>query len=164
VSIDTAILGATGYVGGELLRLLSGHAEFRLTAAVSASRGGEAIGSVFPHLAPLYQEQQFVKPDSWMNSIDNGTDLALFSAAPHGASAPLVQHVLDAAARRDLNVHVVDSSADFRYRKAEDFAAVYGIGLFRECNDVGCHATDAVRLRDWRSVCHRSYRKHGFRA
>jgi N-acetyl-gamma-glutamyl-phosphate reductase len=127
VSIDTAILGATGYVGGELLRLLSGHAEFRLAAAVSASRGGETIGSVFPHLAPLYQGQQFVKPDSWMDSIDKGTDLALFSAAPHGASAPLVQHVLDAAARRDLNVHVVDSSADFRYRKAEDFTAVYGI-------------------------------------
>ena len=127
MSIDAAILGATGYVGGELLRLISEHPEFRLAAAVSASRGGETIDSVFPHLAPLYAKQQFVKPDSWIDSIDNGSDLALFSAAPHGASAILVQQVLAAAARRNLNVHVVDSSADFRYKKSEDFEAVYGI-------------------------------------
>ena len=83
MSINTAILGATGYVGGELLRLLSGHAEFKLAAAVSASRAGDAIGDVFPHLAPSYPKQRFAKPASWLDSIDRGGDLALFSAAPH---------------------------------------------------------------------------------
>ena len=127
MSINTAILGATGYVGGELLRLLSGHGEFQLAAAVSASRAGDAIGDVFPHLAPLYPEQRYAKPESWLDGIDRGSDLALFSAAPHGASATIVQAVLDGAARRNLNVHVVDSSADFRYTSADDFAGVYGI-------------------------------------
>jgi len=126
MSINTAILGATGYVGGELLRLLGEHPEFQLAAAVSASRGGEAISSVFPHLAPVYQKQQFAKPGAWIDGIDNGSDLALFSAAPHGASAQLVEQVLDAAAGRDLKVHVVDSSADFRYGSSAAFETVYG--------------------------------------
>ena len=126
MSINTAILGATGYVGGELLRLLGEHPKFQLAAAVSASRVGEAISSVFPHLTPVYQKQQFAKPGSWLDGIDNGSDLALFSAAPHGASAQLVEQVLDAAAGRNLKVHVVDSSADFRYGSSAAFETVYG--------------------------------------
>jgi N-acetyl-gamma-glutamyl-phosphate reductase common form len=50
----------------------------------------------------------------------------LFSAAPHGASAALIASTLQAAATRELNVHVVDSSADFRYSNQSDYEAVYG--------------------------------------
>ena len=127
MSIDAVVLGASGYVGGELLRLLDGHPEFRLAAAVSASHGGEMLGSVFPHLASSYPDTRFSKPDAWIDKTGSETDVALFSAAPHGASAILVQSALEAAERRNLNLRVVDSSADFRYSRPEQFEAVYGV-------------------------------------
>jgi len=128
MSIDAVVLGASGYVGGELLRLIDGHPDFRLGAAVSASHSDESIGSVFPHLATSYPDTLFSKPDAWIDKTGSGSDVALFSAAPHGASANLVQSALESAERRNLNLRVVDSSADFRYSRAEQFEAVYGVG------------------------------------
>lgn len=61
-----------------------------------------------------------------MGALDRGSKLALFSAAPHGASAPVVADALDAAGQRDLLVHVVDCSADFRYADAAGYEQVYG--------------------------------------
>jgi N-acetyl-gamma-glutamyl-phosphate reductase common form len=125
-SIQAVVLGATGYVGGELLRLIAAHPQFEFAAAVSESRGGQAIANTFPHLACVYADTNFHAHESWLGEIDKGADLALFSAAPHGASAALIASTLQAAAMRDLNVHVVDSSADFRYSKQADYEAVYG--------------------------------------
>jgi N-acetyl-gamma-glutamyl-phosphate reductase len=127
VTIPAVVLGASGYVGGELLRLLASHPHFQLTAAISASNSGNAIGSVFPNLRGAFGEMSFMASDSWLDVIDKGSDLALFSAAPHGASAPVIASALKGAADRDLDVHVVDSSADFRYSSAEAFEAVYGM-------------------------------------
>ena len=127
MTIPAVVLGATGYVGGEVLRLLSTHQQFRLAAAVSNSRSGDAIGDVFPNLRSNYNESSFASADDWLATIDKGSDLALFSAAPHGASAPLVAAALEGAAERGLNVHVVDSSADFRYASADEYVAVYGM-------------------------------------
>ena len=127
MSIDAVVLGASGYVGGELLRLIDGHPNFRLGAAVSTSHSGESLGSVFPNLASSYPDTRFSKPHAWIDKTDSGSDVALFSAAPHGASASLVQSALESAERRNLNLHVVDSSADFRYSRAEQFEALYGI-------------------------------------
>ena len=127
MTIPAVVLGATGYVGGEILRLLGTHPRFRLAAAVSNSRSGDAIGSVFPNLYGTYAEMSFATAEDWLATIDRGGDLALFSAAPHGASAPLIASALDSAADRNINVHVVDSSADFRYPTASQFEAVYGI-------------------------------------
>jgi len=124
--INAAVIGATGYVGGELLRLVAAHPNFQLSAAVSESRGGERIDSVFPHLAGVYAATKFAEPRSWTDRLDKGEKLALFSAAPHGASAPLVADALKGAAARDLDVHVVDCSADFRYPDAERYQQVYG--------------------------------------
>ena len=50
-SVPAVVLGATGYVGGELLRLIAAHPLFDLAAAVSESRAGETVGDTFPHLA-----------------------------------------------------------------------------------------------------------------
>ena len=125
--IDTVVLGASGYVGSELLRLIGGHPEFRLGAAVSASRCGEAIGSVYPTLATQYPGICFANPDLWLNDFEEGDELALFSAAPHGSSAKLVHAALDAAARRNVNLRIVDSSADFRYPCPKQFEDVYGL-------------------------------------
>lgn len=127
MTIPAVVLGATGYVGGEFLRLLGAHPDFRLAAAVSDSRGGEAIADVFPNLAGTYPGVSFARPDTWLEKVDKGGDLALFSAAPHGASAPVIAAALEGADARGLDVHVVDSSADFRYASAEQYEAVYGI-------------------------------------
>ena len=127
MTISAVVLGASGYVGGELLRLLASHPQFGLAAAISGSNSGKAIGSVFPNLCGAYDDMSFMAPNSWLDTIDKGSDLALFSAAPHGASAPAIASALKGAADRDLNVHVVDSSADFRYSSADAFEAVYGM-------------------------------------
>lgn len=126
-SIATVVIGATGYVGGELLRLIHAHPVLQLAAAVSASRNGEPIGKTFPHLAAAYPQDLFANPWSWADRMDRGIDLALFSAAPHGASAEAVDAALEAAGKRKLNVRVVDSSADFRYEEVSEFEEVYGI-------------------------------------
>ncbi|MFQ5983292.1 MAG: N-acetyl-gamma-glutamyl-phosphate reductase [Woeseiaceae bacterium] len=127
MSIAAVVLGATGYVGGEILRLIGTHPHFRLAAAVSESRGGDAVADVFPNLAGLYPGMAFARPDTWLEELDRGSDLALFSAAPHGASAPGIAAALAGATDRGIDVHVVDSSADFRYASASAYEAVYGI-------------------------------------
>jgi N-acetyl-gamma-glutamyl-phosphate reductase len=125
-SIKTVVLGGTGYVAGELLRLIAGHPQLSLAAAVSDSRGGQPIAGTFPHLGSAFGELAYVGHDDWLDALDKGERLALFSAAPHGASAALIAKALDAAASKDLEVHVVDSSADFRYASQLDYEVVYG--------------------------------------
>ncbi|MEN8196809.1 MAG: N-acetyl-gamma-glutamyl-phosphate reductase [Pseudomonadota bacterium] len=127
MSISTVVLGGAGYVGGELLRLIHAHPRFELAAAVSGSYANAPVGSVFPHLACAAGSVNFTPPDDWSSSIAHGSDVALFSAAPHGASAAAVAAALDVAEEKSFNVHVVDSSADFRYANASEFADVYGI-------------------------------------
>ena len=125
-NIQAVVLGATGYVGGELLRLICAHPDLQFAAAVSESRSGKKIAATFANLAAAYGEQCFVGHDDWIDSLDSGGKLALFSAAPHGASAALIANALDAAEKKDIAVHVVDSSADFRYANQLDYEVVYG--------------------------------------
>lgn len=124
--VPAAVLGATGYVGGEILRLLAAHPHFQVVAAVSDSRAGDRIPAVFPHLSAAYSADCFVAHDEWIERTADASELALFSAAPHGASARIVKSALEVAATRGIDVHVVDSSADFRYPGREAFEAVYG--------------------------------------
>ena len=124
--IQAVVLGATGYVGGELLRLLAGHPSFSVAAAVSESRAGSNIAGTFGHLAPQYGAALFSHHDAWLDTIRSGDKLAVFSAAPHGASAAMIASVLDAAAAKELTVHVVDASADFRYADQSAYESVYG--------------------------------------
>jgi N-acetyl-gamma-glutamyl-phosphate reductase common form len=128
IRIDAVVLGAAGYVGGEFLRLIHAHPVFRLSAAVSGSRSDERIGNVFPHLAAAYPQEVFANSNNWVDKLDRGMNLALFSAAPHGASAESVAAALDAADKRKLQVRVVDTSADFRFSDTADFETIYGIG------------------------------------
>ncbi len=124
--IQSVILGATGYVGGELLRLLAQHPSFETAAAVSESRAGKPIAATFGHLAPQDGHATFSAHGDWLDSIAAGSQLALFSAAPHGASAAMIAEVLNAANSKELDVHVVDASADFRYASQADYESVYG--------------------------------------
>lgn len=124
--IRSVVLGATGYVGGELMRLIATHPHLELAAAVSESRSGQAIAETFPHLAGVYNGKVFSTHAEWLDGIDADSDLALFSAAPHGASAKIVARALASASAKNLNVHVVDSSADFRYADRTEYEAIYG--------------------------------------
>lgn len=123
--ISAVVLGATGYVGGELLRLIAAHPDYQFAAAVSESRSGEKIAATFANLAAAYGEECFVSHSDWLDKIDSGAKLALFSAAPHGASAAMIAAALRAAGEKDIITHVVDSSADFRYAQQQDYEQVY---------------------------------------
>jgi N-acetyl-gamma-glutamyl-phosphate reductase len=125
---ETLVLGASGYAGGECLRLVQGHPGLTLKAAVSASKAGATVGSLFPHLASTVDAR--FRPPSEIPAIlgeCEGT-VAVISAASHGASAPLIAELLAAAEKKGVAVRVVDLSADFRYRDASSYEAVYKNG------------------------------------
>jgi N-acetyl-gamma-glutamyl-phosphate reductase common form len=124
--IQAVVLGASGYVGGELLRLIAAHPNFDLAAAVSDSRAGSAVAETFGHLSQALSGTNFVARSDWQIEIDEGSNVAVFSAAPHGASAALIAETLRTAKKKQWTIHVVDSSADFRYAEQSDWEAVYG--------------------------------------
>jgi N-acetyl-gamma-glutamyl-phosphate reductase len=124
-AIPAVVLGASGYVGGELLRLIAAHPTFELAAAVSDSRAGTLIGETFGHLSQAYSGVAFVGRSDWIDNVESGSSLALFSAAPHGASAAVIANALIATGNKNIDMHVVDSSADFRYARQDDYEAVY---------------------------------------
>lgn len=108
------VVGASGYAGGELLRLLSGHPSFEVTYAAAGSNAGEPICSVHPHLTS-YSDQKFSKTDL---SLINDLDL-VFIALPHGESAALAKEIKS-------SVKVIDLGADFRLQSAEAWQKYYG--------------------------------------
>jgi N-acetyl-gamma-glutamyl-phosphate reductase common form len=124
--IQAVVLGASGYVGAELLRLIAGHPSFDLAAAVSDSRAGSTIAATFAHLSQALPETFFVARDDWQERIKAGSKVAVFSAAPHGASAAIISKTLRTANEKQWTIHIVDSSADFRYSQQSDWEDVYG--------------------------------------
>ncbi len=124
--IPTFVLAGSGYVAGELLRLLAGHPHFELAAVASGSQSGERIGAVFPHLDGVYRRTRFRQTDELPGLFQPGLPAAIFSAAPHGASAQLVDGLLAAAEERGAPVNVVDLSADFRFGSVATWQEIYG--------------------------------------
>lgn len=125
---EAIVLGASGYAGGECLRLIQGHPGLTLKAAISESKAGTPVGSLFPHLASSV-EAGFGAPSEIPEILDGaeGT-VAVLSAASHGASAPLIAWLLESAEEKGVEVRVVDLSADFRYTDASTYEAVYKNG------------------------------------
>ncbi len=124
-SIPTVVLGGTGYVAGELLRLLAAHPRFELPAVMSDSQPGEPVVKAFPHLAAAYGDVCFKSRAEVQALITATPECAVFSAAPHGVSAALIDTLLKAASHAGTRPRVVDISADFRFRSAADYEAVY---------------------------------------
>lgn len=127
-SIATVVLGGTGYVAGELLRLIAGHPNLELVAAVSESQAGEGIRNVFPHLQHSFADHNYIdraQLDAVLETL-SGKQVALFSAAPHGASAAMIEGVLTAADKAGCKITVVDASADFRFPSNAAYESVYG--------------------------------------
>ncbi|MEW2589629.1 N-acetyl-gamma-glutamyl-phosphate reductase [Micromonospora aurantiaca] len=113
MGIRVAVAGASGYAGGELLRLLAGHPEFELITATAHSQAGQPVAAVHPHLAGLDLVFAATEPATLADA-----DL-VFLALPHGQSAAL------AAALPD-SVKVVDLGADHRLRDAGAWSRYYG--------------------------------------
>ena len=155
-SVPAVVLGATGYVGGELLRLIAMHPLFDLLAAVSESRAGEPIANTFPHLASACGDTRFAGHGAWLDKVPPGTSLALFSAAPHGASAAMIAGVLGQAKDRGVAIRVVDVSADFRYADAAAYEAVYGSahGAPQLLGDFVCAVPEHLASSDTQHVAH----------
>jgi N-acetyl-gamma-glutamyl-phosphate reductase common form len=119
------VLGGTGYVAGELLRLLSAHPFFDLAAVASDSQPDEPVAQFFKHLQPVLPHLHFVNHDEALEYVTANPTTAVFSAAPHGVSAALIDRLLGAAEQAGTQPRVVDISADFRYATAAEYEAVY---------------------------------------
>jgi N-acetyl-gamma-glutamyl-phosphate reductase len=124
--IPAIVLGGSGYVAGEFLRLIAGHPGLTLGGVVSTSQAGEAVAKTFPHLAPAYPDARFVSLEAVIGRLGTAPRWLLLSGAPHGASAGLVDKLLRAAADAGVELVVVDASADFRFADAAAYEAVYG--------------------------------------
>ena len=105
-----AILGASGYTGADLSRLLVRHPASEIAVLTADRHAGKPIESVFPHLAGLGLPTMIKVDDARWDDVD-----AVFCALPHGTTQEIV-----AALPRHLKV--VDLSADFRLRDAATYA------------------------------------------
>ena len=123
--IPTVVLGGTGYVAGELLRLIAGHPNFALAGVMSDSQPGESVAAAFTHLSPVYPHERFKSQADIEEIVASEPAAAIFCAAPHGAAAALIDGLLSAAESAGRAPHVVDISADYRYDSASAYAAVY---------------------------------------
>src|ERR1700735_3568967 len=119
------VLGGTGYVAGELLRLIAGHPQLKVAAVLSDSQPGAPVAGAFAHLRNAYPDLKFAGADEVQAVICRSPVSALFYAAAHGISAAMVDRLLTAAAAAGTRVHCVDISADFRYSSQAAFEAVY---------------------------------------
>ena len=114
MTYKVAILGASGYTGAELIRLIATHPEIDISALSANAKVGQSMAQVFPHLRHLDLPDLVT-----IDEIDfSGIDLC-FCALPHKTSQQVI-----AALPRDLRI--VDLSADFRLRDPVEYEAWYG--------------------------------------
>lgn len=122
--VPTAILGGSGYVAGELLRLVLGHPGLELVGVMSESQAGAPIATTFPHLRAALGHRTFQSREQ-IDALFGSGRLALLSAAPHGASAALLAGCIALARACGTELTVIDVSADFRFADPAAYAAVY---------------------------------------
>jgi len=114
--LKIGIIGGSGYVGSELLRLLLLHPEVEVTMVTSRQNAGEYVFNTHPNLRGITQ-LKFVPIDT--AELSKNCDL-VFTATPHGGSVNLVPKLLEAGLK------VIDMSADFRLKNPADYETYYG--------------------------------------
>ena len=115
-AMKAGIIGASGYTGAELLRLLAVHPAIEVAVATAHSHAGEPVGAHTPSLAAAYPGLVYEESDA---ALLDGLDL-VFCALPHGESQRIVPGLLGRVGR------VVDLAADFRLRDASLYPRWYG--------------------------------------
>jgi len=110
------IIGASGYVGGEALRLLFSHPEVEVTVATSRANQGEPLYRVHSNLRGIFK-LKFTAPN--IDAILKSCDF-VFLATPHGVSQDIVPQLFASGIR------IVDASADFRLKDPKDYEVWYG--------------------------------------
>ncbi|MEU7257231.1 N-acetyl-gamma-glutamyl-phosphate reductase [Streptomyces rimosus] len=112
--VRAAVAGASGYAGGEVLRLLLGHPEVEIGAVTAHGNAGQRLGAVQPHLGPLAGRELVATTAEALAGHD-----VVFLALPHGQSAAVAEAL-------GPEVLVVDCGADFRLEDAADWEKFYG--------------------------------------
>lgn len=112
--LRSAILGASGYTGAELLRLVRHHPAVQITALTADRMAGQSMASVFPHI-DLADLPLLVKIDD----VDFSAIDLVFCALPHGTTQKVIAALPD-------HVKVIDLSADFRLANIDTYAEWYG--------------------------------------
>jgi len=110
------IIGASGYTGGELLRILVNHPQAEVKAVTSRENAGDPVYRLHPQLRKL-TDLRFIEPD--VEKIAETCEF-VFIALPHGASAPVAKKLLERGNK------VIDLSADFRLKNKDDYPKWYG--------------------------------------
>ncbi len=110
------VIGASGYVGGELLRLLVTHPEVEISVVTSRQKAGEYVHRVHPSLKNFIN---ITFSDMNLDKVSDSCDL-VFVAVPHGKSNPIVHNLFN------RGVKIIDLSADFRLKRPEDYIKWYG--------------------------------------
>ena len=114
--VRVGVVGASGYTGAELLRLIAGHPDFELVYATGDSSAGVRAADLYPSLAAAYPDLVF---ESYEPSAVDGLDL-VFLGLPHGASQAIVPDLRKRVGK------IVDLAADFRLRDASLYPEWYG--------------------------------------
>lgn len=131
--ISVAVVGASGYVGGELVRLLLGHPGVRVVAATAREAAGKAIGEVHPNLAGV---------DLPLGALTETREAeVLFTALPNGETMHAIESLPDRP--------IVDVSADFRLRDRAEYSSYYGTehACFHRVADFGYGLPELFRDR-----------------
>src|SRR5690606_4730708 len=115
--IKASIIGATGYTGVELVRILSGHPAVQLQVLTSQSYVGEDISDIYPNLKG---KVDLTCSDQDIPQVIAASNV-IFVALPHGHSVPVVQEAVRQGKK------VIDLGADFRFRRAEVYEEWYQV-------------------------------------
>lgn len=113
---SVGIVGASGYTGAELLRLLAAHPNFDLKVATGDSMAGESIADLYPSLAAAYGDRRF---DAYTPDAVDGLDV-VFCGLPHGVSMGVIPEIRGKAG------HIVDLGSDFRLHDKTLYPQWYG--------------------------------------
>lgn len=151
-----SIIGATGYAGAELLRILHNHSEAEVVHITSESHAGEAISDIYPHLRGIYDQTLMSMKD--IEAIGQDSDF-VFIGLPHGHAMKVGREL------ENLPVRIIDLGADYRFADTavyeewykvshihKDAPRVYGLAeLYREqirdakiIGNAGCYTTASI--------------------
>ncbi|EEE51199.1 hypothetical protein OsJ_32012 [Oryza sativa Japonica Group] len=112
--VQIAVLGASGYTGAEIVRLLANHPQFHIKVMTADRKASEQFGSVFPHLITQDLPNLVAIKDADFSNVD-----AVFCCLPHGTTQEIIKGL-------PKQLKIVDLSADFRLRDINEYAEWYG--------------------------------------